>query len=862
MTSELRLQRKALETLWQRGLSGHELLRQQTDLTDNFIIDLFNKAPAILSARGKIALVALGGYGRRELYPFSDVDLLLLHDRRAAKSMRDVAEAILYPLWDGGFEVGHSVRTPGEAISFARDDFCFQVALLDARLLAGSQSLFDNLRQRYRKKILDGRRREFARAMEEFRSERRKKYGSHSYLLEPHIKEGKGGMRDIQGMLWTGKAVFGLDGIAAMEESGMLEPRDCRAFEQSWDMLTRLRNRLHYISQRKNDQMFFEYQEEMATSFGYEDRDGLLAVEHFMRRVYAHLQTIAVITDLFFEHVQEVLGLTAGGRAERQLEKGIIARNASIRLTQPGELAERPYLLMRLFLQAGRTGLALHHRTRQAVTRNLGLVDDSFRSSLRISRIFFAVLMRSKDPMPVLEVMLETGLLTSYIPEFRGVESLAQHDLYHIYTVDRHQLQTVSETTRLHKLQPELFMGQASPHLVYLAALLHDIGKGHHTDHSVLGAKMIDGIAVRLGLKKEERQDLDFLVRYHLYLPENAMRRDLEDQEFIRAAAGLIGNTDRLTMLYLLTIADSKSTGPSAWSEWKAALLSELYLRVKSCLAASCVKTEDRAATGHAEEQGVSWLKAQVARLTADRQTKISVHDLPADYLMSFNPERVAYHLQIHDEKAARLQQQVLLFPEEARRGYWSLLVMSKDRPGLLAKLCGVLALHNLMVLAAHIFTWPDSTVVDVLDVAPVADTGFAEQDWQGLEQDINLALNYRLDVGSRLHRKMHTTGLRPGRQVQQLQKKVIVDNKTSERFTLVEVYCGDRPGTLYHLTQTLSDFGLDIHQARIATEVEQLIDIFYVTCGNGGKMVDPVRIDKVRKTLLHFIEKEAFPAG
>ncbi|HDK44281.1 MAG TPA: [protein-PII] uridylyltransferase, partial [Desulfobacteraceae bacterium] len=349
MSSELRLQREALEKLWQRGLSGQELLRRQTGLTDDFIIDHFNKAPAVRSARGKIALVALGGYGRRELYPFSDVDLLLLHDRRASRSMRDVAEAILYPLWDGGFEVGHSVRTPGGAISFARSDFFFQVALLDARLLAGSQSLFDNLRQRYRKKILDGRRRDFVRIMEEFRSERREKYGSHSYLLEPHIKEGKGGMRDIQGMLWTGKAVFGLDGIAAMEESGMLEPHDCRAFEESWDMLTRIRNRLHYISRRKNDQLFFEYQEEMAASFGCEDRDGMLAVEHFMRRVYAHLQTIAVITDLFFEQVQEVLGLTEGGRAERQLEKGIIGRNGSIRLAHPGELAERPYLLMRLF---------------------------------------------------------------------------------------------------------------------------------------------------------------------------------------------------------------------------------------------------------------------------------------------------------------------------------------------------------------------------------------------------------------------------------------------------------------------------------------------------------------------------------
>ncbi|HEB50180.1 MAG TPA: [protein-PII] uridylyltransferase [Desulfobulbus sp.] len=852
MSTALQAQQEVLEELWRQGISGHELLRQHTAMVDEFIISHFKASTAVREARGEIALIALGGYGRRELYPFSDIDLLLLHDRKARKKMQDVAEAVLYPLWDAGFDVGHSVRMVKDAVRFAGEDFFFQVALLDARLLVGSHSLFDALLARYRKKIFDGRRHLFVRTMEDFRAERRRKYGSHSYLLEPHIKEGKGGMRDIQAMLWVAKGVFGLDGLDAMEDSGMLAADDRRAFQESWNMLARIRNRLHYISRRKNDQLIFEYQEEMAAAFGYRDRDGLLAVEHFMRHVYGHLQTIAVITDLFFEHVQEVLGLSGGARAEKQLERAIVARNGTIHLVRTDELEKRPYLLMRLFLQAGRTGLPLHHRTRQQVNRHLYLVDDSFRTSRRVARIFMELLVQSAEPMPVLEAMLETGLLTAYIPEFRDVESLAQHDLYHIYTVDRHQLQTVAELKALEKSETDLFLTLGSPHLLYLAALLHDIGKGHHTDHSELGATLVRAIGARLGLPGEELDCLSFLVRYHLFLPENALRRDLDDQDFIEQAAALISNTDRLALLYLLTMADSRATGPSAWSGWKATLLAELFLKVKSCLEAGC---GDRGEAENGEKEGVRWLRGQVTALLGGLEPGIRVENLPDDYLLSFTPETVVRHLQVHREEKSRLQQQVLIFPE-ARQGYWSLLMMSKDRVGLLAKLCGVLALHNLSVLAAQIFTWPDGTVVDVLDVAPVADSGFDEQDWQGLEHDVNQAVNYRLDVGYQLHSRLSSAGLRPRRRVQQLVRKVVVDNETSQRFTVIEVYGGDRPGTLYQLTQTLADFGLDIHRARIATEVEQLIDIFYVAMRSGEKVTDPELLEKVESTLLRIIEE------
>ncbi len=861
MASTLRTQQEALAESWRQGLSGQEILHRSAALVDDFIANRFNNSPAVQKARGAIAVIALGGYGRSEFYPYSDIDLLLLHDWWSKKSMPAVAEALLYPLWDEGFEVGQSVRGVKDAVQFALDDFHFQVALLDARLIAGSPALFDELRTRYAKKVFDGRRHEFVRTMDAFKLERWQKYGSHTYLLEPHIKEGKGGLRDIQAMCWVAKGVFGLQDLDAIQSSGMLEDANRQAFENAWSMLVKIRNRLHMLCRRKNDHLIFEFQQETASAFDYRDKGGLLGVEHFMRDVYTHLQTISVVTDLFFEHVHEVLGLTSGSAVEQQLERAIVIRGGTVRLTSLEELLERPTLLLRLFLQAGRAGLPLHHRTRQIVANNLSLVDDRFRTSKRGAKVFLELLTQVDAIFPVLEAMLATGLLTRYIPEFAGVESLAQHDLYHLYTVDRHQLQTVAELSALRKGSPGLFAEIKEIEVLYLAALLHDVGKGKRTDHSTLGAEMVAGIGARLRLSEESCQTLQFLVRHHLYLPENAMRRDFSDREFIRQAAELIGDVERLTLLYLLTIADSKATGPSAWSDWKSSLLSELYLSIKTCLGANChFDTSSR----EEDLQGVTWLREQILAGLEGQTARIDIHTLPADYLLSFSLEAVLEHLRVHTEKAARLKQQVLLFPEPGGRS-WPLLIMGPDKVGLLAKFCGVLALHNLTVLSAQIFTWPDGTVVDTLEVVPAISRSYEEMDWLAVERDLNLAVNYRLDVGYQLHERTPPQNYGATRLVQQLERKVIIDNQTSQHYTLIEVYGGDSRSTLYQLTQTLADFGLSIHRARIATEVEQLIDVFYVKTQAGEKLSDPSVIAKVRMTLMHIIgadEAECETAG
>ena len=848
--SKLRAQRETLEELWKKGLKGQALLSEQSRLVDEFIVDLFNGATDG-KENDSVALVALGGYGRRELFPYSDIDLLILFREDAKEEMETVANGVLYPLWDTGLDVGHGVRTVVECLSFAKEDFFFQVAMLDARLLVGSESLFTELLAHYRTDFIEGARDEFVHAMKIFRSERRERFGSHSYLLEPNIKESKGGMRDIQAMLWTAIVVFGLPDIHAIARAGILQEEEETAFLESWNMLTRIRNRLHYISGKKNDQLYFEQQEEVAAAFAYKNKKGVLGVEHFMQDLYGHLQTIAVTTDLFFDHVDDVLGFAGGtGKKNRVIEKGVEVRNNRIHLTaSENDLTARPYLLMRCFLASAKTGFPVHHRTRKLISRHLDLVTDKLRSSARMSKPFFEILEFGDNILAVLEVMLETGLLSSYIPEFGHIESLAQHDVYHIYTVDRHLLQSVADLRKAAKSEESVFLSIASPHILYLATLLHDIGKGAGGDHSRIGAEVVGAVGQRLGLDAAECSCLEFVVQYHLFMPENALRRDLNDEAFIRRCAEKIGDTERLAMIYLIAVADSHATGPAAWSDWKGTLLYEMYLKVHPYLQFSAVDDGVQQV-----DQGVEWLRERVAFLLATEEgVRVAVDDLPTDYLLSFTPEAVAAHVRTHRDNFQVLQQKALIFPQKLR-SQWSLLIMCRDRSGLLAKICGVLSLHNLSVLNAQIFTWKDGSVVDVLDVRPGDGVQYEEKDWQAVNDDLNLALNHRLGLGHRLYKKL-SSGLKKRKRPAGISEtRVVVDNEASDQYTIIEIYSSDSPGQLYRITQTLADFGINIYRAYIATEVEQLIDVFYVLDSQGKKIADSQFIKELEDGILYGI--------
>ena len=857
MIAAFRVERQALEKNWAKGSVGDDLLLDNCRMVDEYIISNY-KETELPECNGKIALVALGGYGRKELFPFSDVDLMILYHPKLKKQIAGVTDAVLYPLWDTGLEVGHGVRTVAESISHAREDYFFLVALLDARLIHGSQELFDELLAAYRKCYVDGHREKFVEKMKAYRESRRERFGSHSYLLEPHIKEGRGGMRDIQAMMWTARVVFGLNTLEDIQLAGLLLEEEKKEFVEARNTLVRLRCHLHFISNRKNDQLYFEHQEDAAEAFNYQTNKGVRGVELFMRDIYGALQTISIISDLFFDHVDEVLGLAGKGKgdADKVVEGGIEIRNGRVHLTASrSQLLAKPQTLVRVFLAMSRTGLPMHHRTRKVISGFVELITDKERTSPRFAKTFFTLLFEAKDIAMVLETMLETGVLTACIPEFSKITTLAQHDLYHIYTVDRHSLQAVVELHALISSGAGAVQDVKDPKILYLAALLHDIGKGSGRDHSVEGAALAGEIGQRFCFTEEECSTLRFLVRHHLFIPENALRRDLNDAIFIKRCAEKIGSISRLSMLYLLSVADSKATGPSAWSDWKASLMEELYLKVYPYLDHGRHEVHD--VTAH-EEQGVEWLREQIRlQLKGSRDLKIDPETLSTDYILSFSPEVIAGHVLTLRDNFQRIRQRSLIVADKTEER-WSLLIMTKDRPGLLAKICGVMALNNLSVTKAQIFTWQDGTVVDVIDVRSTNGLSFAERDWQALNDQLDLAIEHRMGLSHRLYSKLSSTYGRRSQTVGDVASKIIIDNESSDKYSVIEVYAADLPAQLYHITQAMADFGLNIHKAYIATEVEQLIDVFYVLDSKGQKLVDKDFIKEVTEGILHFISHSA----
>ncbi len=844
--AELRTRREILEIFWRKGISGAALLKENTALIDAHLEQNFINCP---KTEG-MALVALGGYGRSELFPFSDIDILLLHESSAEKNLGPVTEALFYPLWDAGLEVGHSVRSVKACMKDAKKDFFFQVAMLDARFITGSEKLFDSLTKSYQKKFVHGRRIEFLAKMTAHRNERHRRFGQHSYHLEPQIKESRGGLRDVQAMIWTARFVFGLKDLSGMNDAGIINDIEQKNFTKAWNHLIKIRNRLHYISGRKNDRLFFEHQEEIAKAFHYKNRSNQLAVEMFMRDVYSHMQTIASCSDLFFEHANEVIGpnhlfsLTGAPQKAHKLENGLENRNGTISIVNRDMLPKKPGLLMKIFFHAAKLGLPIHYQTRKIINASLFLVDEPFQSSPVMGKLFMQLL-QEQNALASLEIMLESGFLAAYIPEFSNLKSLAQHDVYHVYTVDHHQIQTVAALGTIRQEQKEILAQVSTPQLLFLGALIHDVGKGRGQDHTEIGAELALGIGKRLGLSQGDCETLSFLVKRHLYLTETAMHRDLEDHTLIRRCTETVQNIENLSMLYLLSIADAKSTGPTVWTDWKGALLLELYLK-------TALSLDETAANPVDIRQGLEWIKEKTQQLLAN-QVSFDIDTLPEDYLLSFTPEEIADHL----KKSQALETDALLFYPEKKQNFSTLLVITQDRPGLLAKVCGVLALHNLKVLAAQIFTLPDGTAVDSLDVQGLYPNQDIDCDWEKIQEDLGLAITFHLGLEHRLskkspNRKKSISKNRPHHEV-----KVNLNNTSSDSHTIIEVYANDRPALLYFITRTLSYFHLSICRAKIGNHTDQVVDVFYVLDQKGEKITDDFLVEEIKQSLIHAASEE-----
>ncbi|MEW6667419.1 MAG: [protein-PII] uridylyltransferase [Thermodesulfobacteriota bacterium] len=854
---ELKEARTLLFARFSRGEDEGDFHESHTELVDQYFrrnLEESGTGQKLFRTKTPLAFVALGGYGRRELSVYSDIDVMILFESRIPPPARGLVEEAFYPIWDMGLELGHGIRSIKDCIRLARDDYGVLTSLLDARFICGDSGLYFTLMDSLQRKVLSKKAVSFSRWLAEQEQIRMSSYGDASYLLEPHLKEGIGGLRDYHHILWLSKAFFSLVALRDLEYMGMFSHREYEGLKESVRFIGLVRNRLHQMSARKNDRLTFDCQEKIAKTLGFKDDGDLLAVEQFLGRLHTCMTAVKSLHRSFV-----LTHLPSKGSRRDRIQPEVLADPLQVLQGEIGfgsatSILRDPHLLMEIFERSSRLNTPLSLESRRLVREFLYLVDRDFRGSERASRDFLSII-GAPYAFEALEQMSEVGFLGAFMPEFEHVRERVQFDSYHIYPVGTHLLHTLRHLKNLSKernlLLPDIFSDLRSPQTLLLAGLLHDIGKVGK-DHARRGAHIARNILHRLGLDRESAEDVLFLVLHHLFLAETATRRDLNDEKVVVQAARLIQSVDRLKMLYLLTWADSKATGPRAWSEWTENLVQELFFKVLHTLEKGELATPDASKRIHLTRQRVR--RALTGRL-GDQKLDALFEIMPPRYVLDTDAGEMARHLHVF----RALREEIRRSPSSAFRleateepacGSWELLFMAKDRPGLFADMAGVLALNNLNILSAHIYTWLDGTAVDIFKVSRPLDPLHTDALWEKVKRDLagtftgKLSLSQCLEEKSGHSRSRHPTqGTRP--------PDVRVDNASSDFFTLIEVFADDRVGLLYSITHTLFQLRLDIRIAKIATKADQIADVFYVLDLDGQKVLDPEQVEEIRKTLL-----------
>lgn len=799
--------------------TGFEQARQVTAGVDAMLRAWF--ARWYENARSDWCLLAVGGYGRSELCPHSDIDLLIiLNGRKRPPEIETILTRLVYPLWDAGWSASYSVRTLRQTLKDAENDFFLRTALLDARFLCGSERLFMRFCDRFEQQSP----RTVKRFMFDLGLHNQKRYetfGDASYILEPDLKDGRGGLRDYHGMRWLAKASMGLKDLAALEAHAVIGPLDCHELEAAVDFLLRIRHRLHTIAGRKNDRLDFEYQEIIARELAFEDCSRTLAVEMFMKQFHRSTLTIKSITEA------AMLNITM--RLRPQHTRRPIARgehfaldSGCVAFTKPDDV--QPLHCLQAFSQVADLGLPLHPQTRAFIREHLQLIP-KLRHNGEAKAAFLSIL-DAPFPESALVSLLETGVLERFIPEFERIKGRIQYDVYHTFTVDMHCIHAVDILRNLEDTEASERVSDR-PALL-LAGLLHDIGKGHGGDHAQAGGSMAYAIARRLDLTRAQAELVRFLVANHLILSNTALRRDLTDEKVAAELALKMGDSRRLSMLYLLSIADARATGPSGWNDWKASLFHELFHKALTILEKGDLK--DPKSITRLDRKWEQLITQAPSELGAKQAGRLWA--LPQAYILAFDVPEIIAHLQL----SALIHTPHDLGIKVTDRGDRSVLTMiAQDRPGLVATLTGLLACRHIDIHRAKVFTWGDGLAVDAFEVTP---PWRDYRDWDRLPLLFQRITTGELDLAQEIAAAKPL--LRPRRRLKLGHApRIAIDNATSDFFTLIEVYAEDRLGLLHDITRTMNQLGLDIHRALIANKGDLAADVFYVVNAQGEKIED-----------------------
>lgn len=808
------------------------------------------------------AVVAVGGYGRRELCLRSDVDILLVYERRIPPQALDLAQSLFFPLWDLGCDLGHGFRSIKENLTLARKDFQVLASLLDARFVDGNRAVFDAFEQAFLTKVAAKKKDPFTKWLLAANKERLERFGDASALLEADLKRGIGGLRDYHQVLWLGKVHYGADGLDDLLRAGRLGEAQAHVLKDNARFLLGVRNLLHAEAGRRNDRLHLAHQEAIAKALGFTDAGGALAVERFLARLHREMAALKALHACFVSSLSGGASCAAPAKASA-LAPGVVSAKGSLAFDLPRGYPDDPMVLMEIFVRSARTGLPLHWEARGFVSAHLHLVGRHLSGSVEAARRFMDIL-TSGNAAAALEQMLECGFLGAFIPEFGRVQDVVQFDTYHVHPVGWHTVEVVRRLEEplggKDRRFADLLAGVDDLRPLLAGAFLHDVGKGLGGGHAEKGEGIARGILERWAWPEDMADDAAFLVREHLVLFETATRRDLADETVVAGCAGLVGSRRRLDLLMLLTWADAGGTGPGAWTAWTASLVWDLYGKIVRILRRGRLASADAVRTMEATRERLR----EVARGGPLEEALEGCLDrMPQRYLLSHSPEDILRHV----EMTVRLREAV----DEARRtrpggrggtgvvvvesrelpgsGAWEVTVAAVDDARLFATVAGVLALHGINIVSAECFLWRGGTRVDVFMVSELPDhlpPGIFEA---RVAASVRNAMSGRLSLAYRLSEKRRSPLVR---QALDSEPEVAVHNEASDFYSLIEIAAPDRVGLLCDIAKAMLNLDLRIQLAKIATYGDQVADVFYVREEGGGKITGADRVREVRTALEH----------
>ncbi len=841
---------------------GAAVVREQCFLIDQLIRAIFDLVTGEIyplpnpTSGEKLAIVAVGGYGRGELAPYSDIDLLFLLPYKRTPHTEQVVEYLLYLLWDLGLKIGHATRSVEECLRHAKSDLTIRTGLLEARYLWGEQALYRELKKRFDSDIVRGSAAQFVDGKLAERDARHLRVGDSRYQLEPNVKEGKGGLRDLHTLFWIAKYIYRIEDVGKLVELGVLSAEELQRFDHAQRFLWTVRCHLHYLAGRAEERLTFDLQTEIGRWMGYADEGGNRGVERFMKDYFLVAKDVGDLTRIFCAILEadqkrkRRLSWVRWGAGRRALGGFVLDGE---RLTVPGEdfFAKDPVSLLRLFHVAQEHGLDIHPRALRAASQSLNLIDQRLCEDPEANRLFLEMLTSRKDPETTLRRMNEAGVFGRFIPDFGRVVAQMQYDMYHHYTVDEHTLFAIGILHKIesallkddHPLATEASATIVSRRALYLAVLLHDIAKGRGGDHSEIGEQIALELGPRLGISAEETETVAWLVRWHLLMSSTAFKLDIGDPQTLGDFVERVQSPERLKLLLVLTIADIRAVGPNVWNGWKAALLRELYQRASEIMSSGL--------TVDAQDSRIAAAQAAARELLPDFSeeefTSFAGRGYPF-YWLSFDPETHARHARLMREAEASGAPLTVEKRVDPHRAVTEISLYTGDHAGLFSRIAGALAVSGANIVDARIMTMSNGMALDTFWVQDLAGHPFERPD-----KLAKLAVTFENVLSGDLKpdREFARPPAFPSRtRVFTVIPRVLVDNKASRSHTVVEVNGRDRPGLLYEVTRELTRLNLQISSAKISTYGEKVVDVFYVKNLFGHKVEQAAKLSEIRRTL------------